>query len=108
MIEKLKIACDNKKIWHSYSHRFVKNFACICYDLFIAKLNAYGLDRNALKLIYNYVGDRSQKAIVGSLLSAYIHIVYDVLQGSILGPLLFNLDVCVLFFEDYFLLCKFC
>ena len=33
-----------------------KAFDCICHDLFIVKLNAYGFDRKALKLIYYYQG----------------------------------------------------
>ena len=74
---------------------------CICHDLLIAKLNAYGFDRNALKLIYDYLSDRSQKTKVDSSFSAYLDIICGVPQGSILGPLLFNLDLCDLFLEDY-------
>ena len=41
---------------------FSKAFDCICHNLLIAKLNAYGVDRNALKLVYDYLSDRSQKS----------------------------------------------
>ena len=54
-----------------------------------------------MKLIYDYPSDRSQKTEVGSLFSAYLDIIYGVQQGSILVPLLFNIDLCDLFFEDY-------
>ena len=78
-----------------------KSFDCICHDFLIAKLNVYGFYRNAcLKLIYDYLSDRSQKTKVGSSFSAYLDIIYGVPRGSILGPLLFNID-CDLFFEDY-------
>ena len=42
-----------------------KTFDCICYDLLIAKLNAYGFDKKALKLIYDYHNGSSQKVKVG-------------------------------------------
>ena len=64
-------------------------------------MNAYGLKRNALKLVYDYLSNRSQKTKVGSSFSTYLDIVYGVPQGSILGPLLFNIDLCDLFFENY-------
>ena len=59
----------------------------------MAKLSAYGSDRNALKLIYDYFSDRSQKTKVGFSFSAYLDIIYGVRQGSILWPLLFNIDL---------------
>ena len=30
-----------------------KAFDCICHDLLVAKLNSHGLERNALKLVYD-------------------------------------------------------
>ena len=44
------------------SDDLLKAFACLRHDLFIEKLSAYGFYRNALKLIYDYVSDRPQKA----------------------------------------------
>ena len=61
MIEKMKIDCDIAAILTD----LLKVFDCICHNLLIAKLNAYGFNRNTLKLIYNYLSDGSQKTKVG-------------------------------------------
>ena len=71
---------------------------CIPHDLVIAKLAAYSLDTNALKLIYNYLSNRKQRVKVNSAYSIWKDIFYGVPQGSILGPLLFNIHLCDLFY----------
>ena len=99
----MKIDCDNKEFCTAILIDLLKAFDFICHNLLIAKLNAYGFNQNALKLIYDYLSDRLQKTKVGSLFSAYLDITYGVPQGSILvcWPLLFNIDLCDLFLEDY-------
>ena len=101
MIEKIKTARDNKEFCAVILTDLSKTFDCICHDILISKLNAYGFDRNAPKLIYDYLRDRSQNTKVGSSFSAYLDIIHGVPQGSILESLLFNIDLCDLFFEDY-------
>ena len=51
MIDKWKKAVDNHKVFGAVLTDLSKAFDCICHDLLIAKLNAYGLSLPALKLI---------------------------------------------------------
>ena len=89
MIEKMKTARDNKKFCAAILTDLSKAFDCICHDILIAKLNGYEFDRNALRFIFDYISDRSQRIIVGSSFSAYLNMIYVVPQGYILGLLLF-------------------
>ena len=61
MLEKWKHAVDNKKVFGALLTGSSKAFDCICHDLLIAKLNAYGLSLPALKLVHNYLQNRKQK-----------------------------------------------
>ena len=51
MIEKWKKALDNKKHAGAILTDLSKAFDCITHELLIAKLDAYGFDKNALKFI---------------------------------------------------------
>ena len=79
IVEKMKNARDNKEFCVTILTDLSKAFNCICHNLLIAQLNAYGFDRNAVELIYDYLSDRSQNTKVGTLFSAYLDIIYGVL-----------------------------
>ena len=75
-----------------------KAFDSLDHELFIAKLNAYGFSLTALKLIHNYLSNRKQRTKINSTYSSLLEIIFGVPQGSILGPLLFNIFLIDLFF----------
>ena len=57
----------------------------------IAKLAAYGLDRNALKLTASYLKDGKQAVKIKGHIGVFKLIISGVPQGSIPGPILFNI-----------------
>ena len=60
---------------------------------------AYGFDYEFLTLIQSYLSNRQQRIKVNNTYSTYSNIILGVTQGSILGPLLFNIYICDMFYD---------
>ena len=75
-------------------------FDCIDYELLIAKLYAYGFDKNSLYIINSYLKGRKQRTKINSSYNTFTEILFGVPQGSILGSLLFNICICDLSLEN--------
>lgn len=70
-----------------------KAFDSVCHSLMLAKLRAYGFSPDAMDLLTAYLRNRRQRVKVDGACSNWAIIKAGVPQGSLLGPLLFNLYI---------------
>ena len=68
-----------------------KAFDCIPHDLLIAKLHAYGFSGKTMTFIYSNLKRRKQNVKIDNIFNSFQTLFPGVPQGSILGPILFNL-----------------
>ena len=75
-----------------------KAFDCLPHDLIIEKLKAYGLTEQSCQLMHSYLSGRKQRVKLGNCISNWQNIIKGVPQGSILGPLIFNISMNDIFY----------
>ena len=99
MLEKFKEAIDRGNQFGALLTDLWKAFDCIDHKLLIAKLSEYGVSSSALNVISSYLKHRTQRTKINDCFSTRSNIEYGVPQGSVLGPLLFNVNIIDLFYE---------
>ena len=70
-----------------------KAFDSISHEILIEKLKCLGFDGTSTHLIRQYLKDRTQKVVFSGNESDWILLIRGVPQGTVLGPILFNIYV---------------
>ena len=75
-----------------------KAFDCIDHKLLIAKLYAYYFDRNSLYYVHSYSRQDQQRTKVTNTHMTLADTLCKMLEGTIVGLLLFEICICIFFY----------
>ena len=100
-VENCKSNLSKKKCYGSLLTDLSKAFDCLPHRLLIAKLQEYGVSPGSCMLVASYLQNRFQRVKIGTSKSDWLQISKGCPQGSLFGPLAYNI-----FSNDLLLLMK--
>ena len=93
LLDRLLIQLGSRKIPINFYIDLSKAFDSLRHDILLQKLSHYGITKKAKLLLESYLKNRKQFVQIGDVRSTMKQVLTGVPQGSIIGPLLFNIFI---------------